>query len=149
MYFYNNYTTYLSAWDPRVHENLDNLGSVPWRAWWWLEGVETCSPGIVVNCCVSTDILYLWVNAKFLHKNTSELPFFVDRKRGFVNAKRLIQSRTTVCVLHRIISHYSLHNRVRGADSLNCHCTRTNIRQWREREDHARTSCTQVEGASL
>jgi hypothetical protein len=35
-------------WDLRVHENLDNLGSAPWRAWWWLEGVETCSPGVVV-----------------------------------------------------------------------------------------------------
>jgi hypothetical protein len=37
-----------STWDPRMHENLDNLGSVPWMAWWGLEEVETCSPGVVV-----------------------------------------------------------------------------------------------------
>jgi hypothetical protein len=32
-----------------------SLGSVHWRAWWWLEGVETCSPEAVdcnKNCCV-------------------------------------------------------------------------------------------------
>jgi hypothetical protein len=38
-----------------VHVNQTYFGSVQWRAWWWIEGVETCSPvtlDIVINCCV-------------------------------------------------------------------------------------------------
>ena len=51
--FCNNYTTY-----------IDKLGSVTWRAWWWLKRVETCRPKIVfyVISCVVTDILYCVCN---------------------------------------------------------------------------------------
>jgi hypothetical protein len=31
---------------PECTMNFVNLGSVPWRAWWWLKGVETCSPEV-------------------------------------------------------------------------------------------------------
>jgi hypothetical protein len=54
------FDSFESSSGPSMNRNktiywLDSLGSDHWRAWWWLEGVETCSPEVVdcnKNCCV-------------------------------------------------------------------------------------------------
>jgi len=32
----------LSIWDPNMHYKFWYIGSVLWKAWWWLNRVETC-----------------------------------------------------------------------------------------------------------
>jgi hypothetical protein len=49
-----------------------------WRAWWWLEGVETCSPEVVdrnKNCCVLTAI---YLSCTVLDKCHSRAIFLIN-----------------------------------------------------------------------
>jgi hypothetical protein len=40
--------------------NLGKLGSAPRRAWWWLKGVETCSPEIVFYILCNKLLRFDW-----------------------------------------------------------------------------------------
>jgi hypothetical protein len=48
---------------------LDSLGSVQWKAWWWLEGVETCSPVIVDH----NKTVVFWLPFYILYFNTKPI----------------------------------------------------------------------------
>jgi hypothetical protein len=79
--------------------------------------LQYCLPQIYSALC------YLNGKLKLLHTNNSELPFFVGRKRGLVNA-RLGWSRVgRPCVLYRIISALQSTQLRKGRDSLNYHWT--------------------------
>ena len=58
-----NCTTYLSIWDFRMHHKFWYIGSVLWKAWWWLSRVETCcNKNILCNkllCLTETYTVYV------------------------------------------------------------------------------------------
>jgi len=76
------------VWDPRMHYKFWYIGSVSWKAWWWLNRVETCCHRNILckKLLCSTEIYTLYkldkhagmTNVKFKYRS-NRLTFTVLR----------------------------------------------------------------------
>jgi hypothetical protein len=69
---------YSAFWDPIMHYKFWHIGSVLWKAWWWLNRVETCYEYVSCNKLLCLTEIYTL--------------YELDKHIGMTNVKSITQT---------------------------------------------------------